>query len=77
MAKYKFEVNRCIEDATKDKIHTFETLKTMRAFIDEGSGYPMEVTVYRDGEQLITLTHSGYWRNDKHPTLFQMIGEPR
>ncbi len=69
---FKFAVNRCFEDATKDEIHEFKTLKEMRNFIDIDPCYPMEVTVYQNDEQVITMTHSGYWRNDKHPTLKQL-----
>lgn len=70
---FKFVVNRCLNDVNKNEIHEFETLKAMRAFIDKDPCYPMEVTVYQNGEQVITLPHSCYWHNDKHPTLKQLI----
>lgn len=71
---FKFEVNRCFEDACKDEIHEFTTLKAMRDFIDIDPCYPMEVTVYQNGDHVITLPHSCYWHNDSHPTLKQLIG---
>ncbi|MGI2014160.1 hypothetical protein [Shewanella oncorhynchi] len=71
---FKFVVNRCFDDVNKDEFHDFSTLKAMRDFIDEDPSFPMEVTVYENNDQVITLPHACYWHNDKHPTLKQLIG---
>ncbi|MGR2997552.1 hypothetical protein ABMY12_20655 [Vibrio vulnificus] len=71
--RFTFEVNRCFDDPNKDEVHEFGTLKAMREFIDIDDCYPMEVTVYKNGEQVVTVPHSCYWHKDKHPTLKQLI----
>lgn len=73
--KYTFEVNRCADDLERDEIHHFVTLTAMRQFIDIDDTLPMEVTVFCDGEPVISLFHSSYWRTDKHPTLKQLLGD--
>lgn len=73
MKGFSFVVNRCFDDINKDEHHEFKTLKAMREFIDEAPCYPIEVTVYQNGEQVITLPHSVYWQGEKHPTLNQLI----
>ncbi len=70
---YSFEVNRCLDDYTQDELHQFKSIGEMRKFIDLHPCYPMEVTVYENGEQIITLCHATYWQGEKHPTLKQLI----
>lgn len=72
---YKLVVNRCFENVDKDEFHEFKSLKAMREFIDIDDCFPMEVTIYKDGVQQITMPHSVYWRLDRHPKMKEMLGD--
>ncbi|MFL7013706.1 hypothetical protein [Enterovibrio norvegicus] len=71
---FKFTVNRNRDNFGVDNIAEFKTLKAMREFIDEDDCCPMEVSVYENGEHVISIPASLYWQGEgKHPSLKQLI----
>ena len=72
---YRFEINWDELDVDNDKFHNFSTLGDMRKFINLNNLSRFEVTVYKDGEQVITLPAGIYFETGQHPTLQRMCGK--
>ena len=71
--KLKFVVNCNPANNDVDKFHNFAKIGLMRQYIDKNSGWGMEIAVWDGDENLITMTPSTYWRNNRHPTLEELI----
>jgi len=71
--KLIFVVNCNPENINIDNFHEFTKIGLMRSFINENHSYPMEISVWDGEDNLITLPSSVYWRNNRHPTLNELI----